>query len=741
VAEQQLFNFVTFTPEGVSLSERVFLTLEGDFVLQTGVEPNVNRAIVPQAEYLKLAGNVGKPGKIEFFYSSNPLPEPLGQGAGATPDHTHGGVRIVEITPGRFGRVSGAAADTVIWWTLYFGDVRERFGPPYGGRVVEGLLNPDANEDGVVDANPLTNSALMQICLSRMGATNGGVPADVDATPAPKNLRWFGEPAVVELAKLLDHCGCVLVPNKDGSVKVERIGTGALPTPPSFRKEFDQTVPTANRRGLVVIFTSAPNAAVTTEKIKGPSASTWEYVIQDRNGVWRSIDDTAVKQDYWFGSTPEEVIKKGYAPVPPQYQDRVEAQLFRCVRLSPTAYDARLQKVLRYQLLPKAGETGLTTKFIAMRAKRAQYDRAAQLYRKGTELVDTFATTLIGSDGGSVICSSHLLGNIDGTTPGTFLERFARLAADDLEIACSVETVVAAPDDPQRKVPEYYNDGYRRNPDNTIVQLSELEARTLLSKPDADVVIISQPELRLVRDKTGATATDNRAALDAAGATLASQYFAGAGQIRTIAVKGYLPVDLSGQVTEVRWSQRELRTTITVDATVGALGPRLTPDRLRQASGGGDGATKGSSKADPLPLGTVAGGAQPAVPLGTPPPAPEQRRTEWTMNITTATRINNYFRWSYAVVEQEKSTAGTLGAWRDKPNGKTGTAFNLKETNNDTAGLMGNGVTLNSQGFIAGTKLTLKPVIQRVRCWEETNPDGTKEFWFSEPNLTDGPCT
>lgn len=623
-------NLVTFRAAG---GERVLLSLEGEFTLTAGVEPNVNRAVLLYDGYALLGKSLGAPGKLEFWYGASPLPEADGgNGPGVAPDRYQEGVRIVEVEPLRIGVLAGETDERVIAWRVALVDVRERFAPPLGGLLTRGLVNPDATEAGTAAAGQVNCAVLVQWCLDALGVAYGPLPAGLSDVTPPRNLQWFGVPAREELAALLEHTGCVLVPRANGTVEVRKVGAATgddlPPNAPGDRKEVDLVVPSTDRRGTTVVFTSAPNPVLDTIKLKGPAPDTWQYVVRDVDGAWKPLDDAAVVNNYWSGSTAAEQIRKHFSGVGATHRDRVRAEVYRSIRLDPATYLPAIQGVLRRQV--KLGDAArLVLKGIEVKAKRAQQQPDDARWRNSTELIPCAATTL--ERAANVIRTWHLLGKVEGDGSVADLEAsFVPLGANELEVTLTVE---AAKDGK----PEYACFGFTRLGDGTVQAMNEAQSRAAMENPGGDVVVYSRPELRLVRDAIAQT--DNQAALQSEAYILAVEHFRGASSLRVLTVKGFWPGELSGRVTEVRISQATPRTTFLVDRTSSTLGGRVKPSALRRGGGGGrnhGGAAGGQSQSTALALGGSAGGTQPIVPVEPYVPPPEPDRQPVKVKITTA---------------------------------------------------------------------------------------------------------
>jgi hypothetical protein len=739
---EPVYNLVTYTPAN---GPRVFLTLEGEFVMRVGVEPTINRATIPFDQYALIEPHLYKAGRVEFWFTRDP------RQTARTPDHFFDGISVAYVEPVLRGSLRDAPGSRVIDYTIYLVDSRADFAHPFGGRLIDGMVNVDATEDGAPTTSAtMSNSAMITACAKRIGL-KANVPNDVDSVPPLANRRWYGAHAPTELAALLEHTGCVLVPNPT-LLDIQRAGSGSVPSVPGARTESDVANTFKSRRGTTLIISSTPSATVDLVKLVGPTSGTFRFVLQDSKGVWRAIDSQEITTDYWTGSTAQEQARKDFSGVGETYRDRVRAQAFRCIQLDPATYDPLVQRILRRRVEAHDG-TGATLilKEIQVSAKRL-IRNAQGLYVNSKERVRCQARYIAA---GNILVVSEVIGTIEGN--GTVVDplpKFVAPAADDVELQLSIEAAVKSPEDQSRLVPEYAHFGYTIGPNGNVVALGKDEAAAEALNPGPDTVFLDRPELRRVRDSINNK--DNYNDLAAIAGSIAQRYFAGVTtQSRTIVATGFFPIALSGRTVEVRYNQSQLRTTIVIDALDGALIPRSKPSQGFYKFGKGD----GDKQSDPTALGVAGGGVQPVVALvGSEPPTPAARR-EYTMKITAlaplASGSGNPTRWSYSGAEQRKKGAGNASGavWEDVPDGKTGPMYNLTETLNDTAGLMGSGVTLAAGGVIQDTQIKLQPapVGTRVRCWEETitppssggggSTSSTTELWFQYENATDGACS
>ena len=119
---------------------------------------------------------------------------------------------------------------------------------------------------------------MIGLCLTAMGYPDVEVPDAVDDVDAPQDLKWFGNHPPTELAKLLDRVGHEFVPGLDGTPTIQPLGDGGQPSPPAADVVADLSIPTVDWRGKIVVFTSAPTAAVNTWELYGPDPDVLDFV-------------------------------------------------------------------------------------------------------------------------------------------------------------------------------------------------------------------------------------------------------------------------------------------------------------------------------------------------------------------------------------------------------------------------------------------------------------------------------
>jgi uncharacterized membrane protein YgcG len=784
-------NLVTFTPDDAD-GVYVFLKLTEPFVLQRGLKPDVLRAVVPWTEFAKFQDNPIRSGTLRFWGATLP-------GGNREADAEYKNMRVVEVAPTQMGVPRGFFAIRAVEFSLFIADFRWRMVPPRGGLVMLGLVNPALQDEesdeptpppqtppaggapAAAQKKPRPNTELLKACLDRTGVKYElPAPSIVDAVQPAKNLHWFGSYATVELGKLLEHTGCVFCPSRSGAGVVYRNGDGnepRVPRQPIDRLSADVPLPLSDQRGKVVIFTSAPSAAVETREIKGPSAQTWEFVIRDDKGKWREINDTYLRDNGLLAKEGAvETVRGKYKGVKELYRDQVRGDLYHHVRLADAVFKPDAHHVLRRRLTVdrKVGDLIIT-------AARARRDPTTGQWVNGSEHARCTAGFLRtgGVGAHNVIHVHELLGRVKGAGQvGDLEENFDELKDGDLKLKVSLESAIeykrpnAPADEKAAWTPEYYGVGFRRTKDGKDVeQLSTADLKNEYEKLDGDTVIIPRPELRLVREydaaaSAGTPPKDNYKTLDKEAKALAKRYLKDPQHPpRQLQVKGFFGVDLDGRVSKVQIDQASGLTTITLDGDWTPLGnasvsdlSHFSADGSGGGAGGGGSAGGGGVQQEHTALG-AAGHQLPIAPLQPPPSAP-------TLDAGFRARVHSPqqeapdlegedppFRWRYVFQEVTKAKKGS-GGWATLAGGREGGCWNLIEANNQESGLFGNGVSSDN---LKDTSLKLQPVPGGTMVWmftvrvpgkaadTTTNPPAAAvpaetEYWFQYENAIDGSC-
>jgi hypothetical protein len=562
-------------------------------------------------------------------------------------------------------------------------------------------------------------------------------------------------------------------------------------------------MPPTDRRGEVVIFSSAPVPAVETRIIEGPSPKTWEFVIQDKSGKWVEVNDEKLRADRLIhDGGPEKTVKEKYAKVDVLYQGRVRSQLYHYIRLARAFFDPKLVGSPQSQILRRRISTAGKLNDIEVLATIAQPDYVNGGWKNAKEPARCSAGFLNGQQ--NIIYVEQLLGKLGDSNPAADFEaNFVALAgataaggtspprSADLRVKLSIEQSVevkdkgANPADAKRRKPAFYTVGFRRGLDaGAIIKLTDGELTSEIDSPSEDTVFISRPELRLVADFTAGgdskPPVHNQDDLDKKAKELAARYLKERRSDRaprTIQVKGFYRVELNGRVSEVRISQSPPMTTVKVDSVWTPLGAGDITALI--GSGGGKGGAGGAGGggggagvgAEPYPgqgqtlneaLGLgQAGATQPLVPIG-PPVSHPPTESSFAARITSSKELPDIDQpddpvganqYQYSFQEVTKAKAG-YGGWTTLAGGREGGAFNWVEEPNHAGGLLGNGVDTAN---LAGTGLKLKPVstgvivrmfptnVPAVPADENANPPTKEvpaktEYWFGYENGIDGSC-
>jgi hypothetical protein len=131
-------------------------------------------------------------------------------------------------------------------------------------------------------------------CLKAMGAGGVAVPAGWTAIDPPRDVKWFGNHAPTELAKLLEFCGCVFVPTRRASSPSRRrrgpgAGDAAGPGPVGADPPLHRPPRPDDRLHQL------PDPRHVSIELVGPRTPSddplddFGFVIRDTNGTWQSI--------------------------------------------------------------------------------------------------------------------------------------------------------------------------------------------------------------------------------------------------------------------------------------------------------------------------------------------------------------------------------------------------------------------------------------------------------------------
>lgn len=540
------FNIVTFRPDGGS---RIFLSLEGQWVMSAGLKPNVNRAIVPftQFDLLSKGDAFLDAGTVEFWFSTRP-------GQSAAPDVSLAGWRIVDVEATESGTPRGMNASRITEYRLHLADARERFIAPKGGILTRGSINGS----GLRKEELTRNSILIRWCLEAMGIT-ASIPEDVDAIEPARGLQWNGTHAPTELAKLLDHCFAAFLVMPDGRFRVEMMVNGNEPAIPVGRQAGVTKLPGIGRRGKTIVITSAPYPVIDTRTMAGPSETTWEFVVRDysKSDPFKTAPGWAPIEKYVPAvaggvQASAATIKHFQDIADPDIRTRLLYDAWRFIRLSAEVFDPRKSPGLRVLV----NDDG-TLSIPRVRAKTVIRGVNGGL-TTATTLVDVPVLELLTDQktGQLIVALPHAIGKVAIDDAPDFYEQFLPLKDGELEVEMSFE---ASADGKK----QYFTTGYHLS-GKGIEKLKEDETRSIISSPGSDAVFLSRRELRLrLRNKEEI----NRDELEVRAKTIAAQYLAGSQDSYIIQMaSGFLPGQLSGKLAEVRWDQRAAMTTFKVNS-------------------------------------------------------------------------------------------------------------------------------------------------------------------------------
>jgi hypothetical protein len=558
-------------------------------------------------------------------------------------------MRVIHVEPRTWGRVVSQDGTfesrqiVPVDYTLFIADVRERLKPPRGGRVYLGVVNPELTENEDTDGKPpvpALETSMLMIHAMRQSGIDFQVPsAAVDDAGPPQNLKWFGVPAAEALQKLLDHSSSVLCVSRAGQLVIWKLGQGQEPD--IDLPEWRTSITGGDRRGVTVIFTSAPNAVLETREFTdvGREFDHFQYVIQDGEGRWLDVNDKRLKdQGLIDPGGPVQTVRRHYAGVREEYRERVRSQLYHYIRLNPKVYTPGVQRIVRRKV-------NLARKVfdLEVRAFCARINPETGLWTNSTRPANGPAAPAMLCAAGylngpqNIIHVHDLPGKLkpgaDGAAamPTTDFEgQFQELdSTGDLTVKLTME---AGRDPPPllggegaKSVPEYFYVGFTRGTGGEVVKLTDAAVQKLIDKPEADTVFVSRPELRLVRDyfpDPSVPPADNRATLEAAALELAERFLASNFQPYTqIGVRGFTPVELNGLVSQVQYDQAGLTTTVKLNNWWVPMGPQRVHD-LQESIGPGF-PNQGQILEDALSLG-LSGAVQPTVPVKPPPQSQAQ---------------------------------------------------------------------------------------------------------------------
>jgi hypothetical protein len=564
------------------------LQFEGAIKMTAGLKPDTWRALTTFREFDKLGGDVDRTGTIQLYGTTRPgdaqtvvADESIPAGE---PDVTIAGVCLVDAEPAEAGKVLGDDTSRAVVFRLFFADFRSRFAPPRGGRVRVGVINPTRKPDADDTAAAITMSTaqLIVTCLQAMGLGDVPVPPEANAVDAPKDIKWLGNSAVTELARLLSHAGLVFVPRRDGTAAIVRQGTGEAPT---FAETIaDVELRGADRRAKHLVVASYPMRALATIRSGDLPPDAWEFVYEDAEGKWHPLPDDALEK-----------VKK---------HDPAADGFYRYIRLKNDLFDPRRQSIQSKIVKMDWSQEPLVVMAVVAEFRNNQW-------RNAEAAVRVPVVQVVGDQ--NVLAFGRRLGTVSIAT-GDFDAYFVPMTFSPtaFDLTMSVELVQEVND---KLRPRFFEAGFTRTPNGSAAALDE--DATALAMTDGQTEVLTEPSLVLVEDGE----ESNADALAQRAAKLAAAYFAGSAEpVRVVRTPGFAPLDLNGKVSEIEYDQAANVTTVRVNTWHRPTGGHAASDyrRLADREGGGGVPHEARTAAARSALGS-AGASPNVIPLGLPP--------------------------------------------------------------------------------------------------------------------------
>jgi hypothetical protein len=561
-----------FVCDGITVN----LQFEAAVKRTAGLKADVWRAMTTYREYDKLGGDIDRTGELQFLGDPDEA---------ANPDVVIKQVVLTDAEPTEAGTVLGEDTSRAVVFRLFFTDSRQQFASPRGGRVKLGFINPSRQTDegeggGTVT---MTSRELIAACLAAMGVSGVAIPPAADSVDAPKDLKWLGNPAVPELAKLLAQCGCLFLPKLDGAFAIVAEGEGQAP---QFAETIiDVPVQGADRRARTVVVASYPTRAVTTIASGDLPSSAWEWVYEDDKGKWQPL------------------------PADAQTQVRSKAAgadgFYRHLRIGNNLFDPRNQAILAKVI---ARDGSQTTLFALAKVAVASNG----VYSNSEELVQVPIVQIVADQ--NILSFGRRLGRVESPTVDPDSQFKPIDLSSEFDITMSVEQVEAVGDQLQ---PRFFEAGFTRSASSAseITLLDEDGTRNALADPKTFVV--TAPDLQLIED---AEAEDNYDALQAKAAKLAAAYFAASAEpVRIIKTPGYATVELDGVVSEHEIDQMGYVSTVRCNTWHRPLSVYGSSDYRRASERGSSGVPHESRTAASRAALGSSGAGMPIVPVSLPP--------------------------------------------------------------------------------------------------------------------------
>jgi hypothetical protein len=463
--------------------------------------------------------------------------------------------------------------------------------------------------------------------------SNAAVNGSPDDFDPPMDLQWHGSHAPSELEKLLDICGLVYCLHLDGTDSIETIAQGTAPTIPAAQLIASADCGNLDFRGKTVVVSSLPSPVIVTETITGPNDNTWEFVVQDWDKVWRSIE---AKPDCFEDNDPVDLIQKQFSQLSTPNKT-LESQLYHCIRLNTAKYPPALTPILAQRFDTTGGgdedETGdsdLSDNASAdqpptvgkpqILANVAVLPKDISKMPENGTMVD--CNVQLKSEG-TILTSDVRLGKMSGSpkTRDDYDALFTELVDGDLSVRISHEKLDA------NFQPVYYVAVFTGDGSGGITQSSSGDGGSdedHLKAPDASTLFVPRPDFLLFEIDGSAW---NQSSLDTRAKTLAGDFLIDASAQTTMTrAAGFVPSDLSGLVSKIEITQRRPQTTFYLNHwwRPSHRHFRNWHSRLRKMHGTGSESYPQQHQQHPkrTALG-MSGATQPNIPHGSPADQPE----------------------------------------------------------------------------------------------------------------------
>ncbi len=632
---------------------------------------------------------------------------------------TLGGYALTNVAPGSFGvdltdPEGDPEAQSIV---LTFVTAPGRWRDARGGAIRAKVFNP-VKADGSIDtahADYRTNSQLLTLALTSLGASFDAIPATIDTLQPPAAIDWSFARPMHELESLLARAGYAAAITNDGSkLRVLRLPRGgesvAVPASIEEKAEPYKLAAAPALRGAKLVVTSGRVRTI---------ALTWR-TIEDMEWVWfdatmgRWLNAAQTQTLYPGTPSPDDLATLRAGPGKSREERERFQRVFRAMRLK--AND--LKNASRFTPLP--AENGATLEVggvevnlgatAAVGFAQAAFELASGVFRNEP---DTTAGPHVRVDvqafaGDGVFRFEQPMFYVDPANQGGYGD--AHLLGDD-ELYVAFAHEVESDDFFARS----FTRGFELDQQGALRQMTDAE--TLAAMGDKQTVIVEAPFLqRVVSWPRGESAFTpvNDAALEAIALSLARARV-GKDQIESgvIEARGLVdvqPGDWGGAVSAVTWDRDRVRTIIAVNQheTPGSEFDALEADAMRSiASGLSRFALPGSAVelsdirsgvgeeggGEDLPRGREAAtGTRPthAAPKTSTPAVTNSR---WFARPTGSTAAGaNRFAYQWKEVAPDE----TPGSFRDVANGRTHATHGLLypggEAYNTAGGVIGNGV-------------------------------------------------